>query len=171
MAADDAAKLLKTSIREKAIAGGRYGVSPWILTNTTEQNGYWAQPPVTRACRLLRHELLPYHYEYNVALIVFEHHLEWVLQKMKQWLSAISVESRKKIQSAYLLSEGEIISSRRYPWVGDMEEARAFFYGDVAVEIGSPILLSNTPKAFQAYYDYLGESTYQYKWARKITFQ
>ncbi|KAK3661629.1 hypothetical protein LTR56_000117 [Elasticomyces elasticus] len=66
------------------------------------------QPAVTRACRSLRVELLPYFYGHHVKLFLFEYHITKLYvpsPATRTWLSAIGPEHRNNIGGTRLFVE------------------------------------------------------------------
>ncbi|KAF7188661.1 hypothetical protein HII31_09913 [Pseudocercospora fuligena] len=169
MAVDDATEPNKCLAREKESAEDVSGAWPLDSETTVGESQRVLQPAITKTCRILRRELLPYHYENNVTLVLIECLQYWEREKINKWLAAIGTESRKKIRCAYLMIRQ---GSKHRLCVEDTGEVREFFFGNqMAVEIGPPVAIPETPKDFQDYYYYhLGGPCCGQEWARKIKF-
>ncbi|KXS93888.1 hypothetical protein AC578_1697 [Pseudocercospora eumusae] len=161
MAVDEAAQSIrdygeKLKVRSKV----DFGVWPWTWS-TAEQNKRLAQPAITKVCRALRQELLPYHYEAHVPLAICGCLIDWTPDRVKPWLLAIGRESRQKLRLVYLMCYEDT----------DEEDVRETFFADqILVEIGPSVAISETSKEYQEYLSFVGEPCCGQDRARKITF-
>ncbi|EME83641.1 uncharacterized protein MYCFIDRAFT_211380 [Pseudocercospora fijiensis CIRAD86] len=68
-----------------------------------EQNALMRQPGITRTCKLLRDELLPYWYATKATCELWEFSFSWADLNIPQWLRMIGPEARRRLGRAYLL--------------------------------------------------------------------
>ncbi|KXS94277.1 hypothetical protein AC579_7283 [Pseudocercospora musae] len=170
LAVDEAAHSTR-DYDEKALSEIDFSTWPWT-ENTAEQNKRLAQPAITKVCRVLRQELLPYHYEANVSLAIFGCLIDWFPDRVNPWLSAIGRESRQKLRLAYLMCYGDSDGPSDDTEFDTLEEeVRELFFADqILVEIGPSVAISETSKEYQEYISFLGGPCCFQDRARKITF-
>ncbi|KAF7191176.1 hypothetical protein HII31_07536 [Pseudocercospora fuligena] len=131
-----------------------------------EQNALMRQPGITRTCKVLRDEVLPYWYRTKVTCELWEDHNWWVWVDIAQWLRVIGPQARSQLGRAYILS-----STSDATWPMKELQRRTKYKMPFTISAAVPWNYNHHRRFYKRELCPEDQSCVaKFKWTRKITF-